>query len=597
MANSRREKTFADYVVIAISPVLIMALVGSLAFFLTELSYRGQYEVRLKWILFCFVTAAVLVARIAIEQGKEHASIYAVAMLGVTGFAALRLVEDAVIIAWTLLAIIWWCSWKLTWDCTLIDDTEDASGEGLLQAMAGTQNVPAVDPLKSTIDDAHKMPVARKTLLEERSLDGNRPASPRRPHSPGLWVVYFSLAALPLFGAGQLLIPVANTDGREYAFRLLALYVAAALGLLLTTSFLGLRRYLRQRKLQMPLSMTGAWLGMGTGLAMMLLLLALLIPRPQGGEYTLTALIDKVDAKVQQASRFAVVRGDRAEGAGRRVGQQDQRADKPAEGQPPDQKHADQNAGEKKGDQADGKNGGAQKKAGPAADRDKKDDAKADGKGNGNGEQKQEQAAAKQDRADRPPKEPPGDSKAAPPPAPSKSNSSNLFAWLAPLVKWIIYGLLAAAGMYVLFRHWSQLIEVLAKLWAALLGLFVSKSETPGRHAGDEETPPARRRPFASFEDPFFSGAARRMPPAQLVIYTFEALEAWAREQIVERPTEQTPLEFAQELGRRVPALAKDVTQTTQLYVRVAYSQKNPSGDFLETLERMWRRMGISTGA
>src|SRR5262249_17534995 len=133
VAKKRREKTLADYVVIAISPVLIMTLVGSLAFFLLELSYHGQFEVRLKWILFCFVSASVLVARIAIEQGKEHASLFGFALLGVVGFAAMRLVDNF-LVAWVLLAISWCCTWKLTWDCTLIDDDEDASGEGLLQA-------------------------------------------------------------------------------------------------------------------------------------------------------------------------------------------------------------------------------------------------------------------------------------------------------------------------------------------------------------------------------------------------------------------------------------------------------------------------------
>jgi hypothetical protein len=133
MAKKRREKTLADYVVIAISPVLIMTLVGSLAFFLLELSYHGQFEIRMKWILFCFVSASVLVARIAIEQGKEHASLFGFALVGVVGFAAMRLVDNF-LVAWVLLAVSWCCTWKLTWDCTLIDDDEDASGEGLLQA-------------------------------------------------------------------------------------------------------------------------------------------------------------------------------------------------------------------------------------------------------------------------------------------------------------------------------------------------------------------------------------------------------------------------------------------------------------------------------
>jgi hypothetical protein len=87
------------------------------------------------------------------------------------------------------------------------------------------------------------------------------------------------------------------------------------------------------------------------------------------------------------------------------------------------------------------------------------------------------------------------------------------------------------------------------------------------------------------------------MSPAQLAIYTFQALEAWAREQICERPPDQTPLEFAEELGRRIPALAKDVSQTADLYARVAYARKSPSRESLEVLERMWRRMQVAARA
>jgi hypothetical protein len=143
MAKSRREKTLADYVVIAISPVLIMTLVGSLVFFLLELSYRGDFGFRVRWIMFCFVVGAVLVARIAIQEGRDHASLFGGALVLVVGIGAYRFV-DAVVVAWVLLAIVWWCAWRLTWDCTLIDDDEDASGEGLLEA-AGLGGGPGRD--------------------------------------------------------------------------------------------------------------------------------------------------------------------------------------------------------------------------------------------------------------------------------------------------------------------------------------------------------------------------------------------------------------------------------------------------------------------
>src|SRR6185295_9967065 len=103
------------------------------------------------------------------------------------------------------------------------------------------------------------------------------------------WVVYFSLAALPLFGIGQWFIPETNLWGRRYAFWLLAVYVASGMGLLLTTSFLGLRRYLRQRRIEMPAAMSGLWLSTGAALIGLLLVFAMLLPRPSA-EYAVSRL-------------------------------------------------------------------------------------------------------------------------------------------------------------------------------------------------------------------------------------------------------------------------------------------------------------------
>jgi hypothetical protein len=621
MAKKRREKTLADYVVIAISPVLIMTLVGSLAFFLLELSYHGQYEMRLKWILFWFVLASVLVARIAIEQGKEYASFFGFALIAVVGFAAIRLV-DAFLLAWLLLAISWWCTWKLTWDCTLIDDREDASGEGLLQAAGfnsgtemlhapltatGETNGPGTDPLDP---HAGTPPRTEQRDSNDAGRDIDPETSNRRIHAPGKWVVYFSLAALPLFGVGQLLIPSRDTEARAYGFGLLAVYVASALGLLLTTSFLGLRRYLRQRKLQMPAAMTRTWLGMGTALAIVLLFLAMLLPQPQG-EYTLTALVDKVDTKIRQASRLAVVRGDRAEGEGRRIGEQDPKAGKGGETPPQGQKAGDQNAQSQQG-KADGQqNQGDQKQNGGdrtgEAKADDRGEKKADG-GTQNkkekqepGDQKEKQAAKEGQPADqrqaagqRPKGEPGAGKRSSPsPPGSSGSPITNLLQSLASYFKWLVYGVLALVAIYLVIRHWSRLREILAQLWAEFLqaiGFWQKHQPSVSAEAGAPIPTEVR---FAAYENPFFSGAARRMSPAHLVRYTFEALEAWAREQVVARSPEQTPLEFARELGQRVPALAKDVTSTAELYVRVAYARKNPSREAVEVLERLWRRMGM----
>ena len=73
-------KTLADYLVVAISPVLIMLLVGSLSFFLIRVFYRGELAGNVRWVIFWFVIAVVLVARIGIEQGSGHATLYGLAL-------------------------------------------------------------------------------------------------------------------------------------------------------------------------------------------------------------------------------------------------------------------------------------------------------------------------------------------------------------------------------------------------------------------------------------------------------------------------------------------------------------------------------------
>ena len=648
MARSRLDKTLADYVVIAISPALIMTLVGSLVFFLMEVSYRGQFESRMQWIVFWFVFAAVLVARIAIEEGREHAQLFGIAMCAVAAIAVFRFV-DAVIVGWILLAVVWWCSSKLTWDCTLIDESEDTSGQGLLQAGGFDNPVATEAPKSEQRDRRSKNDVANvrhsDASKQSDSLDqsgSNKPVpvdssgadselEKTQSHAPGLWVVYFSLAALPLFGVGQLLIPAQESGRRTYAFQLLIVYVASAIALLLTTSFLGLRRYLRQRKLEMPASMTLGWLGMGTALLVTLMLVALIIPRPQG-EYTLTTMIDKLDAKVRQASQLAMLKGDRAEGPGRKGGERDPNAKQPGEGQPPDKNPSQPaqpsgprepggkepgNSGQAKSGESQGKRdsesknkpGGSQQgksgdQSNPKSDANDKSDKNRNDAGKTDQRQKADAQPSKsqtpQDqqpgekqarRGDQAQKPSPSDAAKTPPTTASTLTPSSVIAWMAPLLKWFLYGLLAIVGIYFLVRNSSQFVDFLTRLWSELCGLFGRQTKQTDTKENEEEPASRSKRPFASYENPFFSGTADRMSPPQLIRYTFEALEAWSREQVVERPPDQTPLEFAQEIGRRIPAFAKDVAQAAQLYTQIAYARKVPSRDRLEVLERLWRRL------
>ena len=122
----RAPETAADYLAVAACPVLIMLLVGSLMWFLVKVFLNADFTVL--WVMSFFVLGIVGVSRLAMEEGYTRASLFGAALAG-----ALGLVLPPK--AWPILALVWWAAYKLTWDCTLIDDTQDASGEGLLQRM------------------------------------------------------------------------------------------------------------------------------------------------------------------------------------------------------------------------------------------------------------------------------------------------------------------------------------------------------------------------------------------------------------------------------------------------------------------------------
>src|SRR6478735_4667356 len=132
MAADRDRPAAVDYVITAISPVLIMLMVGSLVFFLVEVLYAGQYSFRLLYTMFFFVMGAVLVARIAIQYDTARASVYGLGLAVVVYLAMTAYVDyppgsPLRSYAWAvnlgLMALVWWSAHKLTWDCTYLDTT------------------------------------------------------------------------------------------------------------------------------------------------------------------------------------------------------------------------------------------------------------------------------------------------------------------------------------------------------------------------------------------------------------------------------------------------------------------------------------------
>ncbi len=627
MATKQPQQSLADYVTIALSPVLIMALVGSLVFFLLEILYVGQFPERMKWTLFFFVFGAVLIARISMEQTTaERAGVYGIILGGVVYLALLSFVDytsgtPLAPFGWAinlgLIGLIWWCAHRLTWDCTNIDDSVDVSGKGVLDA-AGLE-----EPQAQTQDRGSGM----EEEEAEDSLVASNPSRSsglfawwqryrrhrneqlRKPHTPGVWVVYFSLAALPLFGLGQSVIPAEAVDRRRYAFWLMGIYVASGLGLLLTTSFLGLRRYLRQRKLQMPAAMTSVWLTLGGALIVGLLVVGALLPRPQA-EYALVQL-NPVSSKDREASRYAVQRDSAGKGEGRAS---------------TDPANPDQKATSGSGTKADKDGGASSKTKSSSQNSSSSKSGQKDGSGSAKGQGKQgnsqEKDKSNQNSSSAGAKQDNGDDKAEDKDDRKKSNDgrdagsgssasssprnpvSEVLAKLngpwVTVLKWIVFGLVALvvafwvvrAGLRFLanFTDWARrLLEGLRAWWQGLFNWGRGETTTEAGAVEHAAGPPPR--PFASYRNPFLEGTAERQSPEELVRYSFEALQAWARERALGRRPEETPLEFAGRLAVEVPGMEADTRQLTVLYARVEYARGALTASCLGLVRQFWERL------
>lgn len=603
----RPHASLADYVAIAICPALIMALVGSLVFFLLEVSYGGRYEGRMQMILFCFVFAAVLIARISMTAGiSERAPIYGV-VLGVAVWLALsKFVEfppgtPLASFSWAinlgLIALIWWATHKLTWDCTYIDDNVDSSGAGLLEVTGLEKNAtPLPEPEEVTAPDSDKKTEASGWWARYQEY---RERQRTKPHAPGVWIVYFSLAALPLFGLGQVLIPTTQTASRQYAFWLMTIYVASGLGLLLTTSYLGLRRYLRQRNLEMPVAMTGVWLGIGGVLIATLLIVGTFLPRPNA-EYSLLSFT-KLGSKERDASRYSPGGSEPGKGEGRSGSQGAKEGEGNATGKGSESGGKGQGQGQSgSGKGQDGKGGGdkqggdsSQSNSQPGKGQDQSSKQAAEGNKQSQSRNQDSDSSEQKGESDSSTGSSTG-STALPPLNQLFTSISTVFKWIVFVIVGLIVAFLVLRALLRFlsnFTGWARgMLAALDRLWKSLFGWWGQPSTAAVEDAGDETK--SIRRPFSSFANPFHTGMSGS--PEELVRYSFEALEAWSWEHGLPRNEDDTPIEFAEQIGMEHPALASEARRLASYYARAAYGRGRLPATTLDALRQFWNELDVA---
>jgi hypothetical protein len=515
-----------------------MVLIGSLVFFLLEVGYAGAAVGRLRWTLFWFVFAMVLVSRIAMEQSSGAALLYGAALAAATALMLTRYL-GSVWGVWLLLGVVWWASHQIVWDCTLIDEDADASGQGLIgacrlsqwtrQRLTRVRAVPAVErasgspagraSTESTAPSRYSS--GSHVPVPGRSPKARQHVHPQKLHAPGLWVLYFSIAAVPIFGVGELLLSPDDARSRTAGFILLLAYLGSALGLLLLTSFLGLRRYLRQRRIVMPGEMARGWVTAGVVLTAGVLLGATLLPRP-ATPYSLGNWVTKLSSSPQAAAKQAPSARDKR--AGDEPG--------PSEAERPDAWE------DETGSVARGERG------------------QTDGAGET------------------------GNTAGSVP-----SGATPVPRLPFKLEKWVSHLVALLVAAFLLIRYWAQVWGVLSGFAGWLRGLRTRERREKTRRerllSGWPRSPPVPA-------NPFHTGEAARMSLEELVRYSYDALRQWGQARGIQLDESETPLELAERLSEHEPALTREIRLLGSYYSRLIYGNQPPPEDCLGALESLW---------
>ncbi|MBA2117355.1 DUF4129 domain-containing protein [Bremerella alba] len=618
----RPRLTELDYAIIAVAPALIMVLVGSFVLFSVGIFYDGPHAWRLNFIMCMFVMGIVANARVGIEEGGARATILG-GILGVCVLAAvMRFVPEAVVLTAVLLGLVWWLSTRLVYDCTVMAGSVDASKKGLMQwirrdeteADSSQEVTPPVEEEQGVTGRTEDERQTPKSLLAKLDAWVN-PTNTK--FAPGAWVVYFSLAALPIFGFGQAFAGSQVEEKKWHLFTLLVAYVFAALCLLVTTSFLGLRRYLQSRGLMMPLSMTGTWLGVGFGVVAFVLIVVSILPRPNA-EYELAQLPFYQDEQERKASQVAVNK----DGTNDKRQERSQTTD--------NQERTDENSQKSNESRKDGKDpsdktdpdakktkSGESQEKGQQQNENSETDDKSQSQDNQKSEpqekssdqsstQEQEQGDQTSDKSDqsqqgqpqekaKPNESEEGTSEessqeqsAQPPPEPTGGPFSNPLSSLGDWLKVLVYAVVIGLIAFFVWKFWDDIVKAWNDFWASLLG---GKKDNGSKEEATDKPVTKPRLAFSAFRNPFQDPTWKGKPLEEWVRYSFAALEAWAAEQGSQRREEQTPGEFATMLEKKHGDLASTVRPTAELYGQVAYGSGKAPRETLEILRKLWERL------
>ncbi|MDZ4850025.1 MAG: DUF4129 domain-containing protein [Pirellulaceae bacterium] len=585
--ESRLRPTAVDTIIAALAPGLIIGMICCLVFFLIIVVCRGDFTVRLMYILGLYTFASVLVARIAIEQSRAISMAYTSALGVATLLVALQFVAFsgalslfAFPILVGFLILIGFLADRITFDCTLIDESDDSSGVGLLQSLGVVKN-----PQASPTATHHK---------------------PR--HNPGVWVLYFSLLAIPLFGLGQLTIPASEPDSLRSAYWFLFGYLFFSMCVLVLTSYLGLRRYLRQRKVETPIQLNAIWMFGGFVGVLAVLLIVGLLPLPSGSQGVFDLPIRFEATTKIQSSRFGWGSEGKKESTSnaKKITQEDPESKSDSTSTTSENSKSKEKGSSdknKKNTSAEKSQKSSQKneKSETATSSNKKSTSKvekpSDSKVNDNDTAKEpsgKEAAEKKDNELKNDirKEDKSESNRRQTKSEQASTtwSISLAGGLSNLLRWIVSALLVMVVIYLVMHYRAELRLAIQSLGDWWRGLFGNADEEPKVDEIETSSQPlllAALKPFSDFANPFAS-RGQGWNAGKIVRHTFDAIEVWGRERQLVRSSQETPEEFLRRLAAQYPEQSESMQRLTQLYNRLAYAQSTIDANEARRLSTLW---------
>lgn len=167
---------------------------------------------------------------------------------------------------------------------------------------------------------------------------------------------------------------------------------------------------------------------------------------------------------------------------------------------------------------------------------------------------------------------------------------------LAGLLKFVFYGVGLLLIGYLVWKYRKSLVQAAVDIWRdfrKLLARLFGRHEGPSAVAADAASLQGAVRPrrFSEFRDPFVSGRHQHFSPDELLRYTFEAFEAWARDRGCPRSPDRTPREFVQSTVAPQTRMYEEAQRMVRMYNELAYAGGTISRDAAQGLQVMWKLM------